>query len=307
MVLFAWVSVAARVAWADGEPAVLVLEVAPGTDIDVERLRAALRAELAMQVVPPEDARAASARGKVEVRTDPEKKKLVVSYRTLGAPLRREVDLPGDAAATSSTIVLLAGNLARNEAEDVLAEMRTTKPSVESKRQASAAAGSPVQDAFDAAAPEPKKPTALPELEGSAVAWSSTLALVNVGFELKSPRYRVAVGDYGQFYFLTGFSGVGPHAADRFGVSFEVGMGPYFADGKVYFATGFGFSFVGRIAHGGGSAFFGSYRMRLGFQPARHFGVFVGVGMGVVETSSQSPVRDLDTPFGGEVFAGIHF
>lgn len=125
----------ARTGWAS-EPessearGVVVVMVAPdAAELDVSRVRAAIGQELACDAVGPDDARASSARGRIDVSVDRASRQLVVSYRgDSDEALVRRVDLPGDAEATLRAAVLLAGNLARDEATEIVAELRKPKP-----------------------------------------------------------------------------------------------------------------------------------------------------------------------------------
>ena len=111
------------------ESGVVVVVVAPdAVELDVARVRAAIGQELTSDAVGPDDARASSARGRIDVSIDRGARQLVVSYRGAGAEaLVRSVDLPGDAEATLRAAVLLAGNLARDEATEIVAELRKPK------------------------------------------------------------------------------------------------------------------------------------------------------------------------------------
>jgi len=105
--------------------AVIVVEVdAAATEIDAATLRKSIGDELAMDAVAPDDPRAASARGTIHVAIDRATKKLVVSYRARSAPIVRDVALPDDAAGAVRAAVVLAGNLARDEASDLADELR---------------------------------------------------------------------------------------------------------------------------------------------------------------------------------------
>jgi hypothetical protein len=109
---------------------VVVVVVAPDAgELDVAGVRAGIGQELASDAVSPDDARASSARGRIDVSIDREARQLVVSYRgDSDEALVRRVDLPGDAEATLRAAVLLAGNLARDEAAELVAELRKPKP-----------------------------------------------------------------------------------------------------------------------------------------------------------------------------------
>src|SRR5262245_19058150 len=107
------------------EPAILVVDVAaPPGAVDAAGLREAIGHELGVTSVEPDDPRAAAATGRVEVQVNATDKKLAVRYRKLGAIVAREVDLPQNRATLSSTAVLIAGNLARDEARALIDAMK---------------------------------------------------------------------------------------------------------------------------------------------------------------------------------------
>jgi hypothetical protein len=110
---------------------VLVVEVDPvASAIDATALRAAIGRELAATAVAPDDALAPQARGSITVSIDPQANTLAVSYREgTGPPILRTIDLPDGVAATSRAAVLLAGNLARDEAGELAASLRRSKAS----------------------------------------------------------------------------------------------------------------------------------------------------------------------------------
>jgi hypothetical protein len=110
------------------ESGVVVVVAPDAIELDVARVRVAIGQELACDAVGPDDVRASSARGRIDVSIDRGARQLVVSYRGAGAEaLVRSVDLPGDAEATLRVAVLLAGNLARDEATEIVAELRKPK------------------------------------------------------------------------------------------------------------------------------------------------------------------------------------
>jgi hypothetical protein len=118
------------IARADEAPArdLLVVEVAPdATELDAKKLRDAIGAELGADTVAPDDARAKAATGAIAVSVDHDARQLVVTYRGGAAPLRR-IDLPSDRAGVEQEAVLLAGNLARDEAGDLVTELRKARP-----------------------------------------------------------------------------------------------------------------------------------------------------------------------------------
>ena len=106
-------------------PLVTVVEIAASAaELGADRLRALIGAELGGIVVSAGDARAAQAQGTVTVELDRGRGELVVSYLAHDAPLRRRVPLPATTEAAQRAAVLLAGNLARNEASDLVRELR---------------------------------------------------------------------------------------------------------------------------------------------------------------------------------------
>jgi hypothetical protein len=104
---------------------VVVVDVtAPPTAIDAAKLRAAIGQDLSADVVAPGDARAAGARGTVSVGVDSQAHRLTVAYRARSEAVTRELNLPDDPQATTRAAVVLAGNLARDEAGELAAELR---------------------------------------------------------------------------------------------------------------------------------------------------------------------------------------
>ena len=108
---------------------VVVVDVAPGEpELDAAAVREAVGVELEDAAVAPDDARASQAVGTVRVAIDRATHELLVSYSGRPAPIARRVALPGDKASTQKAAALLAGNLARNEGEDLAASLRKPKP-----------------------------------------------------------------------------------------------------------------------------------------------------------------------------------
>jgi hypothetical protein len=125
MAVAVWLG-AARVARA-GEQAtdVVVVDLAPGaSELDADELRKAIGQELHARVVGPADPAAASAKGTLTVDLDRHAGQVSVQYAARTSPTTRHVPLPADPAATRSAIVALAGNLARDEAGELAAELR---------------------------------------------------------------------------------------------------------------------------------------------------------------------------------------
>jgi hypothetical protein len=119
-----------RIAHAQSNPSVVVVDVAADfQELDAAQLRMAIGQELTCDAVSPDDARASSARGRIDVSVDRAASELVVSYRADGAtPIVRRVDLPADPEAIARAAVLLAGNIARDEAADLVAQLRKPEP-----------------------------------------------------------------------------------------------------------------------------------------------------------------------------------
>ena len=106
----------------------LVVAVAPDAkELDAAELRAAIGKELGVDAIAPRDARATQAEGRIDVSIDREAHQLVVSYGGGAEPLVRRVELPGSDDAVSRAAVFLAGNLARDEANDLAEQLRKTK------------------------------------------------------------------------------------------------------------------------------------------------------------------------------------
>lgn len=97
-------------------------------DLDAQAVRQAVASELDVDVVVPGDARASTATRTLEARADGAAKRLTVSMRTTSAPVTRTVNLPDDTSAWPKTVRFLAGNLARDEAGDLLAQLEKPKP-----------------------------------------------------------------------------------------------------------------------------------------------------------------------------------
>jgi hypothetical protein len=113
----------------DPRPAVVVVAIAPtASELDGPKLRAAIGAELETDAVPEDDARAATARGRFDVSVDRAARELVVSYVGGSEPLVRHLALPADAQAEARAVVAIAGNLGRDEAGDLAAQMRKAAP-----------------------------------------------------------------------------------------------------------------------------------------------------------------------------------
>jgi hypothetical protein len=107
-----------------GPPLIVVAVEARARSLDEARLRHAIGVELGEEAVAPGDPRADKARGTLTI--DAFEGKLVVTYAEHDALLARRVDMPASKDAAVRTVVLLAGNLARDEARDLADELRRT-------------------------------------------------------------------------------------------------------------------------------------------------------------------------------------
>jgi hypothetical protein len=111
-------------AWAEeARPGVLVVLVDPGsTGLDPAEVRAAIARELRVDVV---DAPVAGAAGTMSVKVEGSTE-LTMTFESTGGwvDVTRQVELPPDPAEQIETMALLAGNLARNEAGELLAGLK---------------------------------------------------------------------------------------------------------------------------------------------------------------------------------------
>jgi hypothetical protein len=116
-------------AHAQSQPEVVVVDVSAGKPwLDENRLRAAVASELEVEAVAPLDPRASRASGILHVSIDRAAHSLIIAYEGHTEPVVRRIDLPDSAAAAERAAVLLAGNLARDEASDLANELRKAKP-----------------------------------------------------------------------------------------------------------------------------------------------------------------------------------
>jgi hypothetical protein len=116
-----------RTGRAQGE--ITVVEVAPGaSELDPDRLRIQIGAELHTQAVTPDAPSAASASGKLRIDLDHRTGTLTVTYQGGGTPVTRQIPLPADGTSARSAAVMLAGNLARDEASELATELRAARP-----------------------------------------------------------------------------------------------------------------------------------------------------------------------------------
>jgi hypothetical protein len=126
-------------ATASADPPPLYVVDVTGPGVDAARLRDAIARELRGEAITVDDPRATSAVGRVSVEAS--EGTLTVSFRKWGGPVTRTVPRPDDPTRAEATAVLLAGNLARDEAADVLAGLRkpeSAAPTAEATSSASA-------------------------------------------------------------------------------------------------------------------------------------------------------------------------
>jgi hypothetical protein len=112
--------VAAEQASAPEPAAAPVMLASRGDVVDVERLRALLAAELKREVVLEHEPRAHGAEAVVTVSYRREAAELAVTWDASGRTLTRVIPAPSDGAALEGDAALLAGNLAREQVEDLL-------------------------------------------------------------------------------------------------------------------------------------------------------------------------------------------
>ena len=116
-----------RVAFAQAsraDPVLVVTVSASALELDSGPLRAAIGRELQLEGVAPDDDRASRARGHLDIALDGPAHQLVVTYSGGAGPLVRHVDLPPDRDATTRVVVMLAGNLGRDEAGELTESLR---------------------------------------------------------------------------------------------------------------------------------------------------------------------------------------
>lgn len=128
-----------RAAGAGGPPLVLDATAAPG--VDAERLRVEIAKETKRPVVLAGDPRGAPASAHITVVL--QGAKLQVRYDA--GTLEREVRAEDGAEARIQQITLLAGNLARNEADELVAQLRkpASNPALLMPEQAAAPSAAP--------------------------------------------------------------------------------------------------------------------------------------------------------------------
>ena len=120
------------------ESVVVVEVVSPGPELDSDELRAAVARELGVRTV--ERAQSNPVRGTLRVRfTGP--RRAIMSYTgSTGRTLERSVVLPEEQDRALEVIVLLSGNLARDEAAELVEELRREARPSDTKSEPSAEA-----------------------------------------------------------------------------------------------------------------------------------------------------------------------
>jgi hypothetical protein len=95
---------------------------------DPDALRDAIAKELGAVAVAPDDARATQAKGTLVIEAKGADRRMTASYRRLGDAVSRTVDLPADPRRMRQFAVVLAGNVAREEADELLGAMKKPAP-----------------------------------------------------------------------------------------------------------------------------------------------------------------------------------
>jgi len=126
-------------------PPVVVVEVT-GDRFDAARLRARIGKELAATAVAPDDPRAATATGRVALASKNGERSLTATYRKMDAPVTRTIEIASDATKAEDDAVFLVGNLARDEASD-LVPAKPAPPKPPPPKQPTARAPTPFADA----------------------------------------------------------------------------------------------------------------------------------------------------------------
>lgn len=146
----------------------LVVEVGSSLAyLDETALRSAIGSELRAQIIQGGGPQASSARGTLMLGLDRASKELLMTYRARsGSILVRKIKLPSERDAQITTIALLAGNLARDESAELLANLQPVQ-------SASSAAASSTPPAASSS-PAPEASSATPLLSASAPAEASS-------------------------------------------------------------------------------------------------------------------------------------
>lgn len=106
---------------------IVVVDVG-GERLDQDHTRALVGKELNVEAVAADDPRAADATSRIEITS--KDGKLTVRYRKVDGPIERSVPMPSDPARAEIDAAYLAGNLARDEASELLptAPAKPAKP-----------------------------------------------------------------------------------------------------------------------------------------------------------------------------------
>jgi hypothetical protein len=115
---------------------IVVVDVG-GDHLNPSHTRELVEKELSVTAVAPDDPRAATATGRIEMTGKASDHSLTVKYRKVDEAIERTIALPEDPSRAESEAVFLVGNLARDEASE-LAPQPKEKPKTE--RPASVAA-----------------------------------------------------------------------------------------------------------------------------------------------------------------------
>jgi hypothetical protein len=150
---------------------VLVVTLKSDAGFDVAAVRGAIARELGVRVEDPATAPPGSARLDLEIGD--QGRQLDARYVSQDRTIRRTIRLPEDRQAALETTALLAGNLVRNEAEELLAELERQRAAVASEAGPAPAASesrAPTPAPAVPAKPEPAaaRPQAKPEAKKPA-------------------------------------------------------------------------------------------------------------------------------------------
>jgi hypothetical protein len=107
---------------------IVVDVVDDSAEFDAEAARADIARELAADVVKPRDRRAADATEKIRIVVSDAEHMLRVAYEGDSGSNERTIDLPPDRVLAERAAVILASNLARDEASQLAADLKREKP-----------------------------------------------------------------------------------------------------------------------------------------------------------------------------------
>jgi hypothetical protein len=244
---------------------IVVLTLGPGAAaLDAEKIRASIGADLDADVVPSADPRAANATGQLEV--DVAEGEIVVTFRAIRSPVTRTLHAPDDPAARARSIVVLAGNLARDEAHELLAELPKKTDAW--------------PRADTSAEPKPEEPKKKDDYHGFVGfrGFAHTRTYANIGF-VYGVRDATRAGLGMGFFFMFPSFGMGdPDSATHVAISQEAG---------VFFGSKFNMAIS--LAHTSEIDFrtrendneIFTSRVTLAWQPHPFVGLFAGFGTGI--------------------------